>query len=217
MASVDNKLRLTAVDGSGSKIQTTYLYKIPAGDFDVQVTISNFAFNGSDGDDRLKASLGITNSNKHNEEATGFTVSAYPRENTALVDVLCHRYLDGSSSSGSWDYDIGSFTTLTLRLIRVGNTVYGYYQKDAGAWILSWSATHDDMLLPDRIILTLREYNGGNDGGSVDFDNLIFNKAQCPTGDQWTTTTTTTITTTSTSSCSTLSTHSITTTTEPPG
>ena len=207
MTAVGNKLRLTVVDSNGSGIQTNYLYKVPAGDFDVQVTISNFVFNG---DDRLRAALGVVATNQHFDNSTGFVIKSYPTDPTDNVDVLCSRYLDGGTSSGNWDSDIGAFTTLSLRITRVGTTMKGYYQKDSGSWVLSWSTEHEDMTLADRVILALREYNGGNDGGSVDFDNLKFNKAECPTGDTWSTTTT------STTSSSTCSTYSITTTTEAP-
>jgi len=195
---VGNAIRLT-ITGDDSEIQAMYMYLLPTGDFDVQVDLTGYTVNEGWGASKdIRCSLIVTD--YHLQNAIRLF---YQYDHNGSDDMHMYEKEDGSP----WDYinygSVGSLTDCKLRIKRVGTVFTAYYTVSAAGntWVLLDHYDHPNAALIDRVVVGLEEY--GNDG-TVDFDNLKFNKAECPSGDQWSTTTTSTSTLTST------------TTTEPP-
>jgi len=191
-----NEIRLTIPAESNARIAATYVYELPAGDFDVQVDMTGYTVDGS-GD--LDISLFVNDYHFNNYVEIYFSY-----DDDAADDFRMFRVVDG----GSWthvasDYGVGNYTNCRLRIKRVGTKFYTYYTISVASnnWVYLGSYTHANAALIDRVSLRLEEYGAG---GTVDFDNLKFNKSQCPDGSQWSTTTTSS---TTCSTCSTLSTE----------
>ena len=197
-ACVGNELRLSLPATDGASILVKYLVKIPVGDFDISIDITECISTAES-----RGFFYISDRNIHN--TIRLNVNDLGGGN---VDVNLARKLNNDYTSIFTVSDIGVIASIKLRLKLVGTTFYGYYDKGEG-WILVnkyTSATLADGRL-DRIMLSAIE--DGDAAVTMDFDNLEFNGNLCPLGDQWTTTTTSS---TTCSTCSTLSTFS----TEPP-
>jgi len=198
-AVVAGELVLTTPAGDGAQIFVDHMNLLPAGDFDVEIEVTDTITT-----DEVICYL--------------YVADKLAAPGTFGTNVVCVRgYLNGASA----DFDffrykatvygvlesqdsVGQADACKLRIRKVGNTFYGYY--DIGAGWVAFTASYTDAAVAaavDRVRLSSRE--AGNDATVSKWDNLKFNKSQCPDGSQWSTTTTTSSTTCST--CSTLSTE----------
>jgi len=196
MTAIGNILRLTIPDVNNTEIRSTYNYELPIGDFDVQVDIAGYTV---DGDADIDIHLWL-NDNHFNNYVDLHMV----HDKSDQEDFRFFQRVDGGGRIHVVsNYSVADCPTAKLRFKRIGTVFYAYYTISTANnnWIYLGSYNHSEAASISRVSLSLNEYGSG---GTVDFDNLKFNKAECPSGDQWSTTTTSTSTLTST------------TTTEPP-
>jgi len=191
MTAVGGRLRLD-IDSVDDDSSAYYKYIIGSGDFDIQIDVPTYV-----ADD---ATYGLYWLLRINNVLLGKVVSDPGNHQIAIRYnrsdgdhlVFANTYIDGSYSSYG-PFEPASYPS-TWRIVRDGNDIKVYYY--ISSWVLM--GTYDYGVYASELkYIYIIIADRTNNGGYVEFDNLIFVKG-CPDGypKVWTTTSSTTTTTT---------------------